>query len=133
MGSLRDGIKKAFAVDPPGPAEPTPEQQPAVDWFCRQVAKRRLTTPGIVALELARPLNFVASQMMHVAAPAVWAMARPETHEHYEQFARFLEHRGALEYLECRIEELDAEYQQQEARRRAAGASPEQDEDRGSE
>ena len=52
MGELKAKLKHAFAVDEPGAAEPTPEQQPAVDWFCRQVSRRRLTVPGLVALEM---------------------------------------------------------------------------------
>ena len=56
--------------------QPTPEQQAPVEWFCRQVAKRRLATPGVIALEMSRPLNFLASQLMHFFSPAVWAIAR---------------------------------------------------------
>ncbi len=47
--SLGERIRQAFAVDPPGAVEPTSDQQPAVDWFCKQIAKRGLTTPGLVA------------------------------------------------------------------------------------
>ncbi len=113
------GLKHAFAVDPPGPAEPTAQQQPAVDWFCRQVARRHLTTPGLVALEMARPLNFIASQAMHFVAPGVWAIARQQTYDHYGHFAAFLERRGSTEYLARRIEHFEQEYERKEKQAKA--------------
>ena len=111
MGSLKEKLKHAFAVDPPGPAQPTPEQQPAVDWFCRQVARRHLTTPGLIALEMSRPLNYVAAQAMHFFAPGVWALARQQTYDGYGQFAAFLDRRGSMEYLVRRIEHFEQEYE----------------------
>lgn len=106
--SLRDKLRHAFAVDPPGPSEPTPEQQSAVDWFCRQVAKRRLATPGLIALEMSRPLNFLGAQAMHFFSPGMWALARQQSFEQYTHFAAFLEQRGAIDYLVRRIEHFEA-------------------------
>jgi hypothetical protein len=106
-------LKHAFAVDPPGPVEPTEVQQVGVDWVCRQVAKRHLTTPGIFALEMSRPLNWVTAQAMHVMSPIVWALARQLTHEHYKEFAAFLEQRGAFDYLVERIQHFENEYERQ--------------------
>ena len=111
MGSLRERVKHAFAVDPPGPLEPTPAQQIAVDWVCRQVARRHLTTPGLIALEMSRPLNYLASQTLQFFSPGAWAIFGQRKYEHYTQFAAFLEHRGAVEYLERRIEHFEAQYE----------------------
>ncbi len=111
---IREKMKHAFAVDPPGPAEPTPQQQTAVDWFCKQVAKRHLTTPGLIALEMSRPLNFIAAQAMQFFSPGVWAIARQQTYDEYRQFAEFLEQRGANEYLCRRIEHFERLYEQKE-------------------
>ncbi len=108
---MKDRLRHAFAVDPPGPAEPTEKQQPAVDWLCRQVAKRHLTTPGLIALEMSRPLNWVFSQGLHVFSPGAWAVFGQQNYEHYQQFASFLERRGAMEYLERRIEQFEQEYE----------------------
>lgn len=108
---MKDRLRHAFAVDPPGPAEPTEKQQPAVDWLCRQVAKRHLTTPGLIALEMSRPLNWVFSQGMHMFSPGAWAVFGQQNYEHYQQFASFLERRGAMEYLERRIEQFEQEYE----------------------
>jgi len=111
VGSVRAGFRHAFAVDPPGPATPTPEQQPAVDWLCQQVAKRHLTTPGLIALEMSRPLNFIFSQGMQFFSPGIWALVRQQSYEHYQHFAVFMEHRGAMEYLERRIEHFEAQFE----------------------
>ena len=118
MGTLKERFQHAFAVDPPGPVEPTAEQQASVDWVCRNIAKRRMTTPGLIALEMSRPLNYLASQVMHFASPAVWAIAREQTHEQYKHFAAFLEQRGAVEYLCVRIEEFEDEYDRAERERK---------------
>lgn len=129
MRSVRSGrsrtmsskLRHAFAVDPEGPAEPTPEQQPVVDWVCRQIAVRHLTTPGLMVLEMARPLNFVAAQAMHFLSPAVLALARPRTHEDYRHLAEFLERRGSTLYLAARIEHFEAEFEREERARAAGG------------
>ena len=105
-------LKHAFAVDPPGPVEPTPEQQAAVDALCRQIVKRHLTTPSLVFLEMSRPLNYVGSQVLHFFAPILSIITRRGGHRH---FAAFLEHRGAIDYLCRRIEELEAQATRQDA------------------
>ena len=104
-------LKHAFAVDPPGPVEPTPEQQAAIDAVCRQVVKRHLTTPSLLFLEMSRPLNYVGSQAMHFFAPFLSVLTQRQGHRH---FAAFLEHRGSIEYLCRRIEELEADAARQE-------------------
>lgn len=114
MTRLREKLKHAFAVDPSGPAEPTREQQASVDWVCRQVARRRLTTPGLVFLETVRPLNYVGAQFLHVMAPAFWALSRELTYEHYTHFSAFLERRGSLEYMARRIEHFEEEFEREE-------------------
>ncbi len=74
-------MKHAFAVDDSGPVDPTPEQQPAVDWLCRQVTKRHLTTPGLIALEMGRPLNYIGAHVMHFFEPAIYAIASQAAHQ----------------------------------------------------
>jgi len=102
-------FKHAFAVDPPGPAEPTAEQKPVVEWACREIARRRLTTPGLILLEMTRPLNFLAASTMHFFQPGFWAIMRQQTLENYQHFSQFLEKRGSMEYIIQRIEEIEAE------------------------
>ncbi|MEM7230345.1 MAG: hypothetical protein AAF432_16185 [Planctomycetota bacterium] len=101
-------FRHAFAVDPPGPAEPTTEQSEIIDWMCRQVVKRHLSTPALVALEVSRPLNYVGSQTMHALGPIMWAVLRQRGYAAYQNIAKFLEHRGSIEYIVRRMEEMEA-------------------------
>lgn len=109
MSRLRTALRHAFAIEAPGPHEPTPDQAPVVDRLCRALARRRLTVPGLVALEMSRPLGYLASQAMHALSPIVWSLARRESHEEYRRLTEFLEHRGAFEYLSRRIEHFESE------------------------
>lgn len=111
MGRLKRGLRNAFAVDAPGPAQPTAEQQPAVDWVCRQIAMRHLTTPGLIFLEMWRPMNWVSAQFLHMVQPVVWALLRQQSYESYVKFSEFLEHRGSMDYMCRRIEEFESEYE----------------------
>ncbi len=119
MGALRQKIKHAFAVDPPGPAEPTDQQKPAVDWVCNQIAKRRLTLPGLIFLEMTRPLNYLGAQCMHFTQPGVWAIAPKHIYGGYKYFAKYLENRGSMEYMCRRIEEMEAGYLEKENAQKA--------------
>jgi len=119
VGAIRQKIKHAFAVDPPGPAEPTSKQKPAVEWVCNQFAKRSLTLPGLIFLEMSRPLNYLGAQCMHFTRPGVWAIAPKHLYDGYKNFAEFLENRGSIEYM-CRlIEELEAGYLEKENKLKA--------------
>lgn len=110
MRTLKEKFRHAFAVDPEGAATPTEDQQTPVDWICRQMAKRHLTTPGLIAMEMCRPLNYLAAQTMHFTEPAVWAVAPKKVFSHYQHFASFLERRGSIEHMCRRLEEIEAEY-----------------------
>ena len=112
MSAWRDKMRHAFAVDPPGPAEPAPQEQEAVERFCRWFVRRHLATPGVVFMEMLRPMNYIAAQAMEFFAPGVWALARQESYEQYGHFAAFLERRGSIEYLVRRIEQLEQERRQ---------------------
>lgn len=96
-------LKHAFAVDPPGPAEPTAPQRAAIESFCRQIVRRRLTAPALGMLEMVRPLNYLGAQVLQALAPLVRVVSDAEG---YHQWAAFLEQRGAVDYLCRRIEEL---------------------------
>ncbi len=106
-------LKHAFAIDPPGPAEPTPRQIEVIDRLCLEVVKRRLTTPALAALEMSRPLNFVTAQAIHFFDPLIASVTDADGHR---EFAKFLEHRGSVDHLARRIEELEAEAVKRENR-----------------
>jgi hypothetical protein len=109
MGSLKDSLRHAFAVDAPGPAVPSAEEQPIVDRLCATIARKRMAVPGLMIAEMMRPLSYLGAQAMHVGAPAVWALASKQTYAGYNHLARFLERRGAVEYIARRIEHFEAE------------------------
>ena len=111
MIDLLDWLKHAFAVDPPGSATPTPRQAEIVDRVCREVVCRRLTTPALITLEMCRPLNFVAAQVVLFFDPMVRAVTAADGPR---EFATFLEHRGSIDYLVSRIEAWEGEAVQRE-------------------
>jgi hypothetical protein len=97
-------LKHAFAVDPPGPAVPTDAQRAAIDRVCRIVVARGLTMPALLFLESVRPLNYISAQTLHFFAPFITALQDTQA---CDDFARFLERGGAVEYLCQRLEELE--------------------------
>ena len=98
-------LRHAFAVDPPGPLQPTPEQAALADRICREIVRRRLATPVLALLETVRPLNYVGAQALHVLAPIASTLLDGGD---CRRFALFLERRGSIDYLCRRIEEMEA-------------------------
>lgn len=58
-----------------------------------------MTVPALMALEMSRPLNRLTAAAMHMLQPMVSAVM---TSESFEEFARFLEHAGSIDYL-CEV------------------------------
>jgi hypothetical protein len=98
-------LKQAFAIDPPGPVEPTRRQTEIIERLCREIIRRRLTTPALLLLEMSRPLNYITAQAIHFFDPLVRAVTDAEGHR---EFANFLEQRGSIDHLVRRIEDLEA-------------------------
>jgi hypothetical protein len=99
-------LKHAFAVEPTGPAEPTPAQHEVVAQVCRAIVARRMTTPALMFLEVTRPMNYLGAQAMHFLAPIASVVTDAEG---YRQFAAFLERRGSVDYLCRQLEAAEAE------------------------
>ena len=106
-------LAHAFAVEPDGPAEPTDAQRAVVQRVAHAIVRRRMATPALMLLEMARPLSYVGAQTMHFFAPVLTALVDREGYRH---LAAFLERRGAVDYLCRQIEALEA---QQEAHQEA--------------
>lgn len=98
-----DWLKHAFAIEPEGPVEPTEAQRAVVERLCQQIVARGLTTPALIFLESVRPLNYLTSQTLQFFAPILSTIGDPQT---CQNLADFLEHRGSVDYLCRRIEEL---------------------------
>ncbi len=99
--SWQEEFKKAFAVDKPGEAEPSKHFAEIVEKVAKAVARRHMTTPALMALEMGRPLNFVAAQAIHFFRPIISVVL--DTRD-IKEFATFLEQRGSVEYLCRRLE-----------------------------
>ena len=106
MKRLRHALRHAFAVDPPGPAEPSPAEREIVERLCGEVVRRQMTMPALLALELSRPLNYLSAQAMHFFQPLAGVLVKPGD---WDRFAGFLEKRGSIEHLLLRLEALEAE------------------------
>jgi len=96
----------AFAVEKPGEIDPSPRQREIVDRLCGEVARRGLAGPAIMALEMSRPLNMLGASALHMLQPIIATMFDAEA---AREFARFLEHRGSIDFLCERIEHLARE------------------------
>jgi len=96
-------LKHAFAIDKPGPADPTPQQQHIVETVCAEIVRRRLATPALLFLEMSRPLNNLESQALHFLTPFLSVLTEADTPAH---LADFLEQRGSIDYICGRIEHL---------------------------
>lgn len=106
----RDRLKHAFAVESNTPLEPDEAQRRVADKVAREIARRRLTTPALVFLEMSRPLNFVAAQALHFLQPIAAIVLDTGG---YKVFADFLERRGSVDFLCRRIEHFEQEHEQQ--------------------
>jgi hypothetical protein len=108
---MRKGwLKHAFYVEDESSIEPNETQKNALDKLCRGIIRRGLTTPAIIGVEMGRPLNFVGSQTMHFFTPLIAAFVPTE---HWTAVAEFLEHRGSIDWIRNRIEELENETEQE--------------------
>ncbi len=97
-------FRHAFALDPPGPAEPTEAERPVVDRVCAAIVRRRLAAAALVFLEMSRPLNSLAAQAIHFFSPVLSVLLTADQHK---RFAEFLDRRGSIDYLCRRIGELE--------------------------
>jgi len=99
-------LKHAFAVEAPGRAEPSETQRVLIEKLCREVVRRRMTTPALLMLEMGRPLNYVSAQLLHFFQPMLTILANAAE---YQAFTEFLEQRGSIDYIVTRLESLNQE------------------------
>lgn len=120
---IREQFKHAFAVEKPEDLRPTDEQKALVDALCREIARRGMTAPMQILLEVGTPYNYLMSQTMHFFRPAsstlIWVFApflpKGMSSRNYQLVAEFLEHRGALPYIRDRVEHFESEMSKREA------------------
>ena len=97
-------LSHAFAIEPPGPAVPTPSQAAVIDRVCREVIRRQMTLPAQMLLDSSAPLNFLVGQSLRFFEPFLTTVLDPAG---IREFATFLERRGAIEYISQRMGELE--------------------------
>ncbi len=100
----------AFAVEPAGPAEPTPEQAAVIDALCQRVVDRGMALPAILFLESSQPLGPLAAQSLLLLQP--WFELAVDRKQ-LALLTKFLDRRGSFETLCRRIEELSAQRDRQ--------------------
>ena len=108
---ITDALRHAFAVPPPGPAEPSAEERAALEPLLAEVRRRGLVAPAVLFLEGCAPLNGVGAQALHFLQPFATAVLDPAR---YVTLSRYLERRGSIEWV---VRELQREVP-------APGASP---------
>jgi hypothetical protein len=101
---LIDRLKHAFAVENADAFAPTEREREIAVRVCREVVRRRMTTPALMLLEMSRPLNFLGAQALHFFRPFGSVFVEPGS---WEAFAAFVERRGSVEFL-CRTLEDEA-------------------------
>lgn len=98
-------LKHAFAIEAAESFQPTEPQRALVDRLCREIISRGLTTPALLFLESARPLNYLTAQGMTFFSPLVSLLGSEAA---CKEVATFLEHRGSVEYFARTLEAMAA-------------------------
>ena len=93
---LTSTLRHAFAIEPSGPAEPTPDERAALDPLLAEIRRRGLVAPAVIFLESCAPLNTVGAQALHFMQPFATAVLDPVR---YATLSRYLERRGSIEWV----------------------------------
>ena len=115
---LGAALRHAFAIEPPGPAEPTPEERAALEPLLAEIRRRGLVMPAVLFLESSAPLNAVGAQALHFLQPIATAVLDPVR---YATLSRYLERRGSIEWV---AGELRRDRSPEPARGTFAGTPP---------
>lgn len=99
---LWERLAHAFALNPEG--DLAAEDYAMLDSIARQVVRRRLTAPVILALQSVKPLGFLGSQAMVALKPFAELIIPVER---YDRFAQIMERREGVELLITRIERAE--------------------------
>jgi hypothetical protein len=99
-------LSHAFDLGPRLPAAPNETQRAIVERLAQEIVRRHLTAPALLTLEACSPLNFVSAQALYYFQPFIASFADASA---YEEFARFVEQRGSVDYIRERIEALERE------------------------
>jgi hypothetical protein len=79
-------------------------EREVLDRFAQEIARRRMCPPAIFLFESIRPLAFVAGQALAFIEPLLRVMFDAPD---YTVFREAIEDRENVEWLVCRLEELE--------------------------
>ena len=111
--SWHEKIRHAFAVDAPGPAEPTDSQRVVVEKLLTTIVERGMAQPAGIFLESWRPLGVLTGQGMQALSPFAGILLDQNA---WKEVANYLDKRGAILWMLQRMDELET---QREAKLRA--------------
>jgi len=94
LDRLRRGLSHAFAVE--DQVEFSDQERALVDRLADFVVRRRMTAPALMALESARPLNFIGSQVLAFFGPLLSLVFPPED---CDRFVQLLEKRQCVDLV----------------------------------
>jgi hypothetical protein len=92
--SWRTALAHAFALD--SGAQFTADERALVERMARIIVQRRLTTPAVMALESARPLSFIGSQVLAFFGPLLSAVF---SRQDSDRLTHLLERRHSLDLI----------------------------------
>lgn len=102
----------SFGHTPKDPGATLSEHESELlDKVAKKVVYWKMTVPAIIALETAKPLNYIGSQAMVFFQPIVQAVF---SFKDYDNFRLLMEKREGIELLLQRIEHFDAIAQRKE-------------------
>ena len=104
--SWRKKFRHAFAVDAPGPAEPTDSQRVVVEMLLGKIVERGMAQPAGIFLESWRPLGVLTGQGMQALSPFAGILLDPNA---WKEVADYLDKRGAISWMLHRMDELETQ------------------------
>ncbi len=104
--SWREKIRHAFAVDAPGPAEPTDSQRVVVEKLLATIVERGMAQPAGIFLESWRPLGVLTGQGMQALSPFAGILLDQNA---WKEVANYLDKRGAILWMLQRMDELETQ------------------------
>ena len=104
--SWREKIRHAFAVDAPGPAEPTDTQRVVVEKLLATIVERGMAQPAGIFLESWRPLGVLTGQGMQALSPFAGILLDQNA---WQEVANYLDKRGAIPWMLQRMDELETQ------------------------
>ncbi|RKY05581.1 hypothetical protein DRP77_00555 [Candidatus Poribacteria bacterium] len=85
---------------------PEEERDRIIEAVAREIVKRGFTTPALLFIELSKPVNFIASQLLVALDPLVSSVL---TSSDYRKFSLLMEDDENIERLLQAIERISAE------------------------